>query len=1019
MKKRLWKWLGALLTVFACGQAAAEDIDLFMGPTLSSSAALPNVLIILDNTANWNTAFTNEMAALNSLFAALPSNKFRVGLMMFTETGGGNSTVDGGYVRAAVRTMDAANKAKYAAMFTSFGVLADKSNGGKASLVLMEAYRYLKGQTAYGGTSKLKTDYTNNTNGYATDDAVHALAGNALSAFNATTYASPIDTASCAKTYIIYLSNGNPAENTSDLNVARDYLSAEGGSIAEISLNPAGSQTSWVDEWARWIKKSSLAGTIYTVDIDKKTTGQGPGWTAALKSMANQSSGKYFDVSSSGSGVLDTLNTIFSEIQSVNSVFASVSLPISVNTQGTYLNQVFVGMFRPDADSYPRWAGNLKQYKIGFSSNTLKLQDADSNSAINNLTGFITECARSFWTPTTADTEFTSSPKGDCLTVANSDVSNYPDGNVVDKGANAYRLRQSSSRTMKTCNDTDCTSMVTFNSTNVTTSKTGIADSTTNASVVNWEIGQDILDEDIDAVTSAERRLSIHGDVVHSRPVAVNFGTDAAPKVVVFYGANDGLLHAINGNRTDAIGSVAAGEELWSFMPGEFWSKMKRLYDNSPAISYPGASSGSAKGYAMDGAMTAYQGTVGGSSKVILYATMRRGGRSIYAFDVTNAATSPNSPTFKWRIGCSSAGECSDDMEGIGQTWSSVRAFKHASYSSGNTPLLVFGGGYDTCEDYDAGSAGGANHNCTGSSKGHYVYVVDGDTGEVQKAFDTGGTRGIIADVLVVPDADGYGKYGYTADLGGNVYRITMTGAPSAWTMTKIASLGCATTTACTAPRKFMFEPSVVDNGDDTYTLYLGSGDREKPVTAYSSSNAVTNYFFMFTDKPAQAPGTYPGSTYCGSNIICLDSLFGIAQNVNGLTAAEQATKPQGWYKMLLAKEQVVTTAIVIFGTVTFSTHAPMESSSSSCTPNLGTTKVYNVDYLTGGSTNGTNTAYQDVAGDGLPPSPVGGLVTLDTGQTVPFCIGCSPDSPLEAVQKSGGGVSSRPKSRLYWYIEK
>ena len=52
---------------------------------------------------------------------------------------------------------------------------------------------------------------------------------------------------------------------------------------------------------------------------------------------------------SAGTAVLDTLNNIFSEIQSVNSVFASVSLPISVNTQGTFLNKVYVGMFRPDA----------------------------------------------------------------------------------------------------------------------------------------------------------------------------------------------------------------------------------------------------------------------------------------------------------------------------------------------------------------------------------------------------------------------------------------------------------------------------------------------------------------------------------------------------------------------------------------------------------------------------------------------------------------------------------------------
>jgi type IV pilus assembly protein PilY1 len=152
------------------------------------------------------------------------------------------------------------------------------------------------------------------------------------------------------------------------------------------------------------MKKSPRAVTVYTVDVNKVTTGQGPGWTALLKSMASVTSGKYFDVSSAsaGSEIADALGRIFSEIQAVNSVFASVSLPTSVNTEGTYLNQVYIGMFRPDEDGFPRWPGNLKQYKLGIINNQLRTLDADNIQAINTSTGFITECARSFWTPTTA-----------------------------------------------------------------------------------------------------------------------------------------------------------------------------------------------------------------------------------------------------------------------------------------------------------------------------------------------------------------------------------------------------------------------------------------------------------------------------------------------------------------------------------------------------------------------------------------------------------------------------------------
>lgn len=1022
MKKRLTTWLLALLAACLPFTAAAEDIDLFMGNNTASTDA-PNVLIILDNTANWNNAFTNEMAALASLFNGLPESKFKVGIMMFTETGGSDKGNDGAYVRAAVRLLDASTKPKYAAMINGFDKGNDKSNGGKGAKAMWEAYQYLKGLEPHAGNQKAKTDYAGNTAGSEADDAVHALTGNALASKNATAYASPVDPDSCAKNYVIYISNGPAQDNTSDLTAATTALRDAGGSTAQIALNPAGSQDNVADEWARWMKQSSLGATVYTIDINKETTGQGPGWTALLKSMANQSSGKYFDITSSGTQILDTLNNIFSEIQSVNSVFASVSLPISVNTQGTFLNQVYVGMFRPDQDSYPRWAGNLKQYKVGLTNGSLKLQDADSNAAINNLTGFITECARSFWTPNALDTEWASAPKGDCLTIANSAQSNYPDGNVVEKGAQAYKLRSSSTRTVLTCNNSTCASTVTFDTTNVTQGMLGAANSTEQTALVNWALGKDVLDEDLDSTTTAERRLSMHGDVVHSRPVAVNFGTDGSPSVMVFYGANDGYLRAVNGNRSNSIGTtghvVTAGEEAWSFMPNEFVGKIKRLYNNTPPIKFPGSAVASAttKEYGMDGAITAFNGNVSGTTKTYIYATMRRGGRSIYAFDVTNAATTPRSPNFKWRIGCSANGDCSpSELSGIGQTWSSVKTLTHANYNSGSSPLLVFGGGYDACEDFDGGT-GGANHNCTASSKGHYVYVVDGDTGAHVARFDTGEMRGVIADVLVVPDGSGHAQYAYTADLGGNVYRINFQGAPAAWTMTKIASLGCDTTAPCTANRKFMFEPSVIQNTDGSYTLFIGSGDREKPVSSYAASKGVANRFFSFTDKPTD--GTWPGTTDCGANIICLNSLAGITGN-NPPSAATLASK-KGWYINLDSTEQVVTSAVTIFGVVTFSTHQPATAASASetCRANLGTTRVYNVNYKNAGSENGTNNLYQDVAGDGLPPSAVAGQVTLDNGQTVPFCIGCSPDSPLEVVQKSGGGGSSRPKSRLYWYIQK
>ncbi len=1007
MKKSLFKKLLIISLLTFNLSAIAEDIDLFVGAA-PSTTDVPNVLIILDNTANWNSAFTNEMAALSSVVSGLPANKFRVGLMAFTETGGGNTGNDGAYVRAAIRLMDSTNKTKYQNLVNGLDQTADKSNGGKIAKSMEEAYLYFSGGVPHAGNGKNKTDYTGNASGTASSNAIYALTANALPSKAGSPYLSPV-VASCAKNYIIYISNGAAQDNNSDITQATTALTDAGGSTTTIPISPSGSQTNVADEWARFMKKSSLGITTYTVDINKVTTGQGPGWTALLKSVANVSSGKYFDVTASGSQIADALNGIFSEIQSVNSVFASVSLPVSVNTQGTFLNQVYIGMFRPDGDSFPRWNGNLKQYKLGFLNNVLQLLDADNQSAISSGgTGFIAECARSFWTPSTLDSYWAFRPQGNCLTTANSDASNTPDGNIVEKGAQAYKLRSTTTRNVKTCSDASCTTLANFNSTTATQTLLGAASTAERDALINWQLGKDVDDENLNATTTTEIRSSVHGDVVHSRPVAINHGDDTSPQVVVYYGSNDGLLRAVNGNRTADIGTTTAGAELWSFVAPEFYPKIKRIRDNTTTISFPGHTTGTPtplpKDYGVDGAVTAYKD----ASNTSIFATMRRGGRAVYAFDVTTPAT----PALLWKVGCPNASndtDCTSGFTGMGQTWSAPKILTASGYSSG--PMLIMGGGYDTCHDADP------NTGCSASSKGNKVYLLDATTGALLKTFTT--ESSVIADIAVIADsATSPANYAYVADLGGNVYRISGatantpmgTTAPSSWTMTKIAAFGGTGVDN----RKFMFTPDwVEDNG--TYTLLLGSGDREKPLSTYTSAAAVQNRFYVLKDKPADTAWLTSESSNCGADVMCHGSL--VAITTSATPAATTLAAKKGWYLALISSEQVVTSAITVFNTVTFSTHQPTPPVSGACTT-LGTARVYNLDY-TNAATKVGFVRGESIAGGGLPPSPVAGMVTLDNGQTVPFIIGANPTSALQGGDPPAPPSAIRPKSRVYWNIKK
>ena len=98
--------------------------------------------------------------------------------------------------------------------------------------------------------------------------------------------------------------------------------------------------------------------------------------------------------------MLIDIKTIFNEIHSVSSTFASSSLPVSTTNRAQEKNQVFIPMFRPDPNAYPRWMGNMKQYQLINVGTSVELGDNSSLpiSALNNSSGLPTDCAVSFWT---------------------------------------------------------------------------------------------------------------------------------------------------------------------------------------------------------------------------------------------------------------------------------------------------------------------------------------------------------------------------------------------------------------------------------------------------------------------------------------------------------------------------------------------------------------------------------------------------------------------------------------------
>ncbi len=1014
--------------VLASSLVPAEDIDLFMGVQHRVDTA-SNVLFVIDNSGNWSTAFAAEIDALVAGIDVLAGDNIRLGFMMYTEAGAGNASPDGAYVRAAVRAMDSEAKPLYQYLVSSLDRNADRSNVAKLGLTMSEVHRYFSGAQAYAGHNKAKRDYRGNSiSGLTASNAIYSLPGNAFASAADRTYERPVNADECQKNFVILVSNGQSDVNANDNGTAEVHLRAVGGETAQVPLVPSGYQGDVADEWSRYLANKAASPVItYVIDVVPTQDGQySRDYQALLMSMATQGKGKYFNVGSAAAGDIGAkiqvaLGTIFGEIAAVNSVFSAASLPVSVNTQGVYLNQVFIGMFRPDKGRAPGWVGNLKQYQLGVdSSAALQLVDRTGARAINPLTGSVTPCAVSYWTPGAVDT-YWSFKRGEfatpCRTVPGADASNYPDGDAVEKGGSGYRVRATAPgvRSVKTCTGA-CDVLADFNESNgdVTAAALGVA-AADRSSLINWVRGQDLLDENRDGDTT-QMRPSAHGDVIHSRPLAVDYGGGTT---VVFYGGNDGMLRAVEGGK-----DMADGDELWSFVAPEHFGRLKRLWINAPLIDFPAPppGQGNHKDYFFDGSVGGFRTSAG---RVWIYATMRRGGRQVYAFDVSTAAA----PSLMWRRGCPNPHDdigCDTGLSGIGETWSAVQVFLAAGYLDAATPqtpkpIAIFGGGYDSCEDLEPNSCA--------TPKGNHLYVVDAQSGALLKTFDT--IRSVAADISVIDgNADGKGELAYAVDAGGNLYRLNIGDAPPRdWTITQVAALGCDAP-PCVAfgayNRKFLYAPEVVVTSRYN-TILVGSGDREHP-KAPPEGKDVNDGFFVVMDKPGDATWLAVESTNCGgAGLICKASLLEILPEGANPTAVQLSAK-KGWYLafgtdaggVVHDDEQVVTSAIVIGGVVYFSTYTPTASTQEPCGPNLGTARAYAVNFLTAASPDGTTTRFGELTGGGLAPSPVGGIVAIG-GKLYPFVIGGrqlagGASAGIEA--QNAGSVMSGARILTHWYIE-
>jgi len=970
--------------------AVAEDIDIFNNPP--KGGIPPNVLLMIDNGANWESAYTipgapdKKTAVSDAIYAVSSSSalldRVRLGMMIFTQ-----NNPSGGKVVAAVDDFNDGYQGLFRCLVYNKssdpnavdpcvrknGLALEKSSNSPLALSFHEAYQYFRGEAFRSG----QADGVAATVGVKAGSGSNLFLGADPAAFasSGTAYKTPVTANMCANNFIILIGTINGSLQAGADTGAKELLWGHlGKEPSVIPLTPSNNESSWADEFAGFLSTADVdpamdgvqSVTTYVIDVfdpARNTTNPSKAARALYKSIAAQGRGRYFEAKDADE-IAKALVEILEEVQAVNSSFASASMPISMNveSEGTNENEVYIGMFRPSVE--PRWMGNLKKYSYAWDANLRKpyMVDAAGQAAYDPVTGFINQQTTSYWT--TGSSYWAGIAGYDS-------ASDSPDGPVVEKGATGQLLRQrSTAREILTrCESgTGCSNGFRV---------IAASDFGGDENLLTWFKGTDIRNETGRyAAEPTVRRPSIHGDVLHSRPAVVNYGGNTG--VIAFYGANDGLFRAVRGSD---------GKELWAVTFPEQLTKVEALYDNLAKVTVqeePLLQESIRHPYFADGSPAVYttiSGESGGDrtvSEAMLYIPMRRGGDYIYALDISNPSANPK---FKWMIKGGSG-----TFEELGQTWSTPKPARVEGYA--DRRVLFFGAGYDAAaEDYVPGTAGGRPER----TRGRGIYMVDADNG-ARLWFGTHSDMdfSIPGDLTLVNydrDVENHVDRAYFADTGGNIWRANFgvdDNGAFAGSITKIAALGGSCSASSDADcRKFLYHPSVVVEKDGSVSILIGSGDREHP-----HSDTVQNRFYMIRDTGIIDPD---------ANGVSNEQL----QALTASTTTLDADKIQnGWYFDLREGEKLTGNALSQDGNTYFNTNTPPVQSPNSCVSTLGTARQYMFRYQ---DPFAVVTYLKDVGGEimpggGFPPPPVpmtlkfddeywtgvGGMNPTDMGVTQP-----------------------------------
>ncbi len=561
-------------------------------------------------------------------------------------------------------------------------------------------------------------------------------------------------------------------------------------------------------------KQNIITHTVGFLDADAKM----------LTDWADAGGGKFLPASDAAT-LLDAFRQILTSIKTESTSFAAPTLSVNAFNKLYHNDELYFALFKPELTR--AWAGNVKKYKICDgkehccpSGDTKKclgtLLDKNGMPATDDDGGIKPE-AFDLW-----------------------NISSEADGSVVTKGGNGAAFftvgPDVGSRKLYTNRSGDVNVNLSLPNNALTESNTtnamfSVSTNAERTKIINWLQGYKDGDQ------SAGKRDWMMGDTLHSTPGAITFSAEIEK---VYIASNEGAIRQID---------AETGNEDWTFIPKDLLPMQQALMENTSSTQHLYGIDGTPAFWINDEDEDGNIETADGDS-VRLYVGMRRGGRSIYALDLSD----PNAPKFMWQIkGGSTAG-----FDRLGQTWSIPRPVQILVNGTAKT-VLIFGGGYDEATQDNIGIPSKAN-------KGNGIFIVDAENGSLILKIGnegsgahmelTGMEYSIPADLAMFSSyGDGLINRIYVGDTGGQVWRIDLNGVSSSGN-SRGSSLGgrlaiLSNPDTSQHARRFFYRPDIVQANESTLSAHpkydlilLGSGFRPSPL-----STIVTDRLYGLRDR--------------------------------------------------------------------------------------------------------------------------------------------------------------------------